>query len=312
MATRREIIKYLGTAPLILSSLPKLLGATESLTQASETQSILRKIPSSGKMLPAVGMGSYQTFNITHESEKNTELFQVLTSFFNAGGQLVDSSPMYGQSEIVLGKLISKIEPKPQLFAASKVWTYGQQMGEQSIEETRKRMQVETMDLMQVHNLRDWKVQLETLNLLKQQNKLHYTGITTSFLGQYEEFEAVMQSEKLDFVQLNYNIKVREAEKRLLPLAQDKGMGVIVNMPFEKGGLFKFVRSAPLPDWASEIDCKTWGQFFLKFIISHPAVTCVIPATSKVAHMRDNMQAMQGRLPDAKMRQEMLTYFDSL
>lgn len=305
MATRREILKYLTAAPLLSGYMPQLF-ASES------NHLILSKIPSTGEQLPSVGMGSYQTFNIDRTSEKNTELSQVLTSFFNLGGQLVDSSPMYGQSEMALGRLISEITPKPKVFAASKVWTFGQEAGQKAIEETQRRMQVDKMDLMQIHNLRDWKVQLKTLNQLKQAEKLRYTGITTSFLGQYDEFEAVMQKEKLDFIQLNYNIKVREAEKRLLPLAQDKGIGVIVNMPFEKGGLFKFVRSAPLPEWAGEIDCKTWGQFFLKFIISHPAVTCVIPATSKVAHMIDNMQAMQGKLPDDAMRKKMLTYFDTI
>jgi len=165
---------------------------------------------------------------------------------------------------------------------------------------------------MQVHNLRDWEIQLETLNQLKEQEKLRYTGITTSFLGQYDDFEAVMQKQKLDFVQLNYNIKVREAEKRLLPLARDKGIGVIVNMPFEKGRLFKFIRGVALPEWANEIGCVSWGQFFLKFIISHPAVTCAIPATSKVHHMTDNMQAMYGRLPDAQMRKKMLQYFEAI
>ena len=304
LSSRRAIIKLLAAMPLLTSSLPLIADSNSKIS--------LRKVPSSGELIPSVGMGSYQTFNITKDSSQHAALLAVLNAFFSAGGKLIDSSPMYGKSESVLGDLMSKIKPKPDVFAASKVWTFGENAGLNAISESRSRMQVSRLDLMQVHNLRDWKVQLNSLNRLKSQGDLRYTGITTSFLGQYEQFEQVMANQKLDFVQLNYNIKVREAEKRLLPLAQEKGIGVIVNMPFEKGRLFKFVRGKKLPDWAVEFDCFTWGQFFLKFILSHPAVTCVIPATSKVAHMKDNMQAMTGRLPSKKMRQKMLQFFDSI
>lgn len=305
MTTRRDLVKFFTLAPMMVAVAP-------TLRANPELPHILREIPSSGELLPSVGMGSYQTFNVAKDSIQRENLLKVLDSFFSAGGCLIDSSPMYGKSESVLGDLLTQLSLNAKVFAASKVWTYGKQAGIEAIAESQRRMQVDKMDLMQVHNLRDWRVQLNTLNQLKQEDKLRYTGITTSSLGQYKDFEEVMRKEPLDFVQLNYNIKVREAEKRLLPLAQDKGIAVIVNMPFEKGRLFKYAGTHSLPEWASEIDCTTWGQFFLKFILSHPAVTCVIPATSKVNHMQDNMQAMTGRLPGKKMRQKMQQFFDGL
>jgi len=305
MTDRRDLLKFLAVTPLLSLSSP--------LVSAFEASKIIKRpIPSSGEMLPLMGMGSYQTFNVGPDAPERENLIQVLQSFFQAKGCLIDSSPMYGRSESVLGDLVDQIAPKPNYFAASKVWTYGKQAGIEAIAETESRMKVNTMDLMQVHNLRDWQIHLPTLQEYKSQNKLRYTGITTSRVDQYSDFEDVMKSQKLDFVQLNYNIKVREAEKRLLPLAQDRGQAVIVNMPFEKGRLFKLVKGKSLPAWAAEIDCNSWAQFFLKFILSHPAVTCAIPATSKVKHMVDNMQAMTGRLPDQKMRQKMLNHFENL
>ena len=302
---RRSLLKA-------VAGLPLLAGVSPLINAFEQSQIIRRTIPVSGEAIPAVGMGSYQTFNVATDNQAKQNLVEVLKTFFTAHGTLIDSSPMYGDSEAVIGELISQLEPKPEYFAASKVWTFGKQAGIDAIKQTTRRMGVAKMDLMQVHNLRDWQVQLPTLQEMKKQGRLRYTGITTSFLGQYDDFEEVMKSQKLDFVQLNYNIKVREAEKRLLPLAQDKGMAVIVNMPYEKGRLFKVVKGKQLPEWASEFDCYSWGQFFLKFIVSHPAVTCAIPATSKVHHMKDNMMAMTGRLPDAKMRQKMLSYFENL
>lgn len=305
MFNRRHLIKALAASPL-LTMLPNFSLA------GSKTPQIFKRIPKSGEKISAIGMGSYQTFNVADSSTELANLLQVLSTFFQAGGQLIDSSPMYGNSEATLGKVLSKLTFKPKLFAASKVWTYGKQAGLDAIDVTEKRMKVEKMDLMQVHNLRDWKTQLTTLNELKSSNQLRYTGITTSFTGQYDDFEQVMKNETLDFVQLNYNLSARKAEKRLLPLAQERGLAVIVNMPFEKGRLFRRTNGKPLPEWAKEFDCQSWAQFFLKFIISHPAVTCAIPATSKAHHMVDNMTAMTGRLPDAKMRKKMMDYFLSL
>lgn len=296
----------------LAAGLPIMVAAPYSLLAASQSPKIMRKIPSSGELIPVVGMGSYQTFNVAGNEQLKKNLIQVLETFFTAGGRLIDSSPMYGQSESVLGELMSKVNPVPEVFAASKVWTYGKQAGIDSVHESQQRMQVNKMDLMQIHNLRDWKIHIQSLNKLKENKTIRYTGITTSRINQYDDFEKVMQTEKVDFVQLNYNIMVREAEKRLLPLAIEKGIGVIINMPFEKGRLFKLVKNRPLPKWAVEFNCKTWGQFFLKFIISHPAVTCVIPATSKVHHMQDNMASLVGALPDMKTRQKMYKLFEQL
>ncbi|TQV72341.1 aldo/keto reductase [Aliikangiella marina] len=311
MTSRRDVIKWLTVAPWVAAAPPGLF-ANQARSSVSLAPSIFHKIPSTGERLPAIGMGSFQTFNVGDEPAAKQRLLEVLNTFFTMGGKLIDSSPMYGQSEAVIGELIGQLTPEPSLFAASKVWTNGRQEGISAIAETQRRMQVKKMDLMQVHNLRDWQVHLDTLDEYKSQGKIRYTGITTSRLGQYDDFERVMQSRKLDFVQLNYNIKVTEAEKRLLPLAQDKGIAVLVNRPFEKGRLFKAVKNKPLPDWAKEFDCHSWGQYFLKFIISHPAVTCAIPATSKVEHMKDNMLAMSGRLPDSSMRKKMLHYMESV
>jgi len=305
MFNRRHLIKTLAASPL-LTMLPAFSSATSNMPQ------ILKTIPKSGEQISAIGMGSYQTFNVTDSPAELDNLLNVLSNFFNAGGQLIDSSPMYGNSEATLGEVLSRLSFKPNLFAASKVWTYGKQAGLDAVEVTEKRMKVDKMDLMQVHNLRDWKTQLATLNELKKSNQLRYTGITTSFNGQYDDFEQVMKNETLDFVQLNYNLSARKAEKRLLPLAQERGLAVIVNMPYEKGRLFRRTNGKALPEWAKEFDCQSWAQFFLKFIISHPAVTCAIPATSKAHHMVDNMAAMTGRLPDLKMRKKMVEYFLSL
>lgn len=304
MTNRRDFNKLIALAPLMSFFPQSVVAGTDS--------KLTRLIPSSSEAIPAIGMGSYQTFNVGNDPVRKQNLIAVLQAFFSAGGSVVDSSPMYGLSEQVIGELVAKLAPESKMFAASKVWTYGKQAGQLAILESQRRMQVNKMDLMQVHNLRDWKVHLDTLDEMKKNDQLRYTGITTSRISQYADFENVMKQRQLDFVQFNYNIKVREAEKRLLPLAADKGIAVIINMPFEKGRLFKLVKGKSLPEWSKEFDCETWGQFFLKFILSHPAVTCAIPATSKVHHMQDNMQAMQGRLPDKEMRQKMLRFFNTL
>ncbi|MGX5172643.1 aldo/keto reductase [Aliikangiella sp. IMCC44653] len=311
MIQRRDLIRCLAFTPVLGAFSGVAL--SESFKPSSLPQNVLKKaIPASGELIPVIGMGSYQTFNVPMDSPQITNLTKVLQAFFASGGSFIDSSPMYGRSEEVLGTLIKQLKLTQPWFAASKVWTYGQQAGLAAIKESATRMGRETMDLMQVHNLRDYQVQLANLNELKAKAQLKYTGITTSRVSQYKEFEAVMKSHPMDFVQLNYNIKMREAEKRLLPLAQDKGLAVIVNMPYEKGRLFKLVKGKLLPEFAKEFDCYSWGQFFLKFIVSHPAVTCAIPATSKVNHMQDNMQALRGRLPSQQQRKQMIEYFESL
>ncbi len=228
------------------------------------------------------------------------------------GGALVDSSPMYGSAETVVGDLLKNVSNKDAYFAATKVWTYGRQSGIDQMHASMRRMGVGVMDLMQIHNLRDWKIHLATLRNWKAEGKIRYIGITTSHGRFHEELEAIMKTEQLDFVQFSYNIESRTAEKRLLPLAADRGIAVLINRPFQRGDLFQKVKGRALPPWSAEFDCQSWGQFFLKFIVSHPAVTCVIPATSKVHHMQDNMAAGFGRVPTANQRRRMLSHVESL
>jgi diketogulonate reductase-like aldo/keto reductase len=309
MTSRRTLIKTLLAAPLVSLS-PHLLSTSNDAKLIQSRH--LKTIPKTGEQLAAIGMGSYQTFDVASDSAQLSNLKEVIHHFFAGGGQLIDSSPMYGNSESILGKLLSQTSNKSELFAASKVWTYGKKQGMLAVKETQRRMQVEKMDLMQVHNLRDWKLHLPTLHDLKARGKLRYVGITTSFNGQFDDFEALMRSQELDFIQINYNIADTESAEKILPLAKDKGVAVIINKPFEKGLLFNQVKGKNLPEWAKEIDCHSWAQFFLKYIISHSAVTCAIPATSKIKHMKDNMMAMQGRLPNKQQRIKMKSVFDAL
>jgi diketogulonate reductase-like aldo/keto reductase len=274
-------------------------------------QPLTRAIPSSGERIPLVGMGSSRTFDVGNDPASRAQLEQVLQVFFDSGGALIDSSPMYGSAEMVVGDLLKKIQNKKRFFAATKVWTDGKQNGIDQMLESMRLMGVATMDLMQIHNLRDWKIHLPTLRQWKQEGKIRYIGITTSHGRYHDELMQIMQSEDLDFVQFTYNIGNRSVEDALLPLAADRGIATLINRPFQRGDLFRKVKGKALPEWAMEIDCKSWGQFFLKFIVSHPAVTCVIPATSKVHHMEDNMAAAFGRLPSPSMRERMLQYFMS-
>ena len=274
----------------------------------ADTAPIRRLIPGTGESIPAIGMGSWLTFDVGDDEWIQAERCRVLQAFFAAGGRLIDSSPMYGSSEAVIGHCLEQAETKP--FAATKVWTYGHRMGIDQMEQSRRLWGVQRFDLMQIHNLLDWRTHLETLKQMKARGQIRYIGITTSHGRRHSELEQVMASEEaLDFVQFTYNLADREAEKRLLPLAAERGLGVIINRPFQGGSLFDRVEGRPLPAWAKEIDCENWAQFFLKFVISHPAVSCAIPATSRVEHMEENMGALYGRLPDAAMRQRMITAF---
>jgi diketogulonate reductase-like aldo/keto reductase len=219
---------------------------------------------------------------------------------------------MYGSAESVVGELLKKVSNKQALFAATKVWTYGKRGGIEQMQNSMRRMGVDVMDLMQIHNLRDWKIHLPTLRQWKEEGKIRYIGITTSHGRLHAELEQIMQKEPLDFVQFSYSIGNRTVEDRLLPLAADRGVATLINRPFERGELFQRVKGKSLPDWSVEFDCRSWGQFFLKFIVSHPAVTCVIPATSKVHHMQDNMSAGLGHLPTETMRRRMIDTMESL
>jgi len=272
-------------------------------------QSILRKpIPRSGELLPAVGLGTWQTFDVGAAPAERMPLKEVLREFVQRGGSVIDSSPMYGRSETVGGEIAAELGIHEQLFVATKVWTSGRDAGIRQMEESLRRLRVKKLDLMQVHNLVDYRTHLATLRKWRDEGKIRYLGVTHYHAGAYAELAQVLATEELDFVQLNYSMAERDAEERLLPLAAEKRIAVLVNRPFAQGALFNHIRGKKLPPWAKEIGCASWAQFFLKFIIAHPAVTCAIPATSKVSHLIDNMQAGAGPLPDARMRAQMVRY----
>ncbi|MEP5764051.1 MAG: aldo/keto reductase [Halieaceae bacterium] len=289
-----------------------LLGSQLNRVSSATAEIITRPIPASGELLPVMGMGSSRTFDVAPDSDTIKQLTEVMQLFFDMQGALIDSSPMYGAAESALGTVLANTQNKQKLFAATKVWTYGKEEGITQMQESSRRMGVPVFDLMQIHNLRDWQLQLATLRQWKEEGKIRYLGITTSHQRSHAELEQIMQTEQLDFVQFSYNIDNRLAEERLLPIAADRGIATLINRPFQRGALFRNSKGAPLPGLASELGCKSWGQFFLKFIIGHPAVTCLIPATSKVHHMRDNMGANFGAVPDASQRREMLKIYQAL
>jgi diketogulonate reductase-like aldo/keto reductase len=271
---------------------------------------LTRAIPSSREDIPLVGLGSWITFNVGNDPEARAASSEVMRAFFAAGGRLLDSSPMYGSAQSVIGEAVVKLRPT-RLFSADKVWTRGSEGAEQ-IAETRRRWRVRNLDLVQVHNLVDWEEHLPLLVRMKAAKQIRYVGITTSEGRRHREFEQIMRTQPLDFVQVTYNVLDREVESRILPLARERGIAVIANRPFREGALIRDVKRHPLPAWAREIDCANWAQFLLKFIVSHPAVTCAIPATSSVAHVRENMGALYGRLPDERMRRRMIAYVEGL
>ena len=275
---------------------------------------ITNEIPSSGESLPVIGMGTWQTFNVGGDTELRNQRTKVLKTFFDYGGGMVDSSPMYGSSQEVLGYALEKLGHPDGLFAADKVWTRDGSATRKSVARTRKKWGIEKFDLMQVHNLLSWKQHLPTLQKMKEAGEVRYVGITTSHGRRHGDFARVMETEDLDFVQLTYNLLNREVEDRLLPIAKDRGIAVICNRPFGGGMVVDRFQDAghPLPDWASEFGITNWPQFLLKFIVSHPAVTCAIPATTQVEHMRENMGAARGKLPDAETRKRMIQYVESL
>ena len=284
-----------------------------------------------------VGLGSWITFNVGNDTAARAQSAEVMREFFAAGGKLIDSSPMYGSSQGVIGEALQKLQAKakanaagpPQgvraplggsaahemasvgaVFSAEKVWTSSD--GAAQIEASRKLWQVPRFDLLQVHNLLAWEKQLTLLQAMKAAGQLRYVGITTSEGRRHSEFEQIMRSQRIDFVQLSYNLLDREAEQRLLPLVRERGIAVLVNRPFREGALLRQLQRHPLPGWAAEIDCSNWAQVALKFVVSHPAVTCAIPATSNPAHLRENMGAARGRLPDAALRQRMADHVSRL
>lgn len=271
-----------------------------------------RPIPSSGEIIPCVGMGTWITFDVgTNQKDINSRT-EVLRHFFAHGGGMIDSSPMYGSAQAVLGKCFKKLPPPQSLFSATKVWTPGEKEGINQMQTAEKLWGLKNFDLMQIHNLVGWKTHLKTLREYKESGRIRYIGVTTSHGRRHDELIKVMHIEPFDFVQFTYNIIDTEAENRLLPLAADKGIAVIINRPFQRGNLFNKVENKPIPAWVKEFDCNNWAQYFLKFILSHPAVTVAIPATSRTDHMDENMGALKGKLPDKAMRKRMQEYYRSI
>jgi len=295
-----------------LAALPGRRAQSQSPHGRSAAGMLTKAIPASGEALPVIGMGSWITFNVGDDAGLRAQRVDVLRAFFDAGGAVIDSSPMYGTSEEVIGHCLARIESSRPLFAATKVWTPLQMFGPGQMEDSRAYWGIERFDLMQVHNLLNWDGHLETLREDKAAGRIRYIGITTSHGRRHRELERIMLQEPLDAVQLTYNIVDREAERRLLPLAAERGLAVIANRPFRRKQLFTLLARHPLPGWAAEIDCTCWAQVFLKFIVSHPAVTCAIPATSRVDHMQENMGALYGRLPDAALRARMVRDVEDL
>jgi diketogulonate reductase-like aldo/keto reductase len=296
--SRRDVLKWMGVAGT------GVLLNGEGVA-APSSPSILRKIPSSGEALPVVGLGTSQAFDVS-SAEDREQAKVVMRDFRQLGGRLVDSSPMYGSAESVIGEVVSQLDIGKQLFLATKVWTSGREAGIEQAQESMRRMKTTKLDLLQVHNLLDVDTHLKWLREWKEKGQVRYIGVTHYTEGAYSELEKHVASKTVDFVQLNYSISEREAEKSLLPAALASGTAVIVNRPFARASLFDRVKGRRVPDWASEFDASSWAQFFLKYILAHPAVTCVIPATRNPKHLADNMQAGRGKLPDEKMRQRMV------
>lgn len=315
MVSRRKILEILGSIGLIspiLSSIEmdrliRILSPDETKDQKTEKM-LSRPIPSSGAMLPVIGLGTWLQFDVgTSDAERNP-LLRILELMIEKGGKVIDSSPMYGRSEQVVGELTQHTGRADHFFYATKVWTRGRQSGIDQMNTSFSRMKREQMDLMQIHNLVDWKTHLETLKEWKELGKVRYVGITHYTDSSHKDLEEIVRTHPIDFVQFNYSIRQRNAEKSLLDACQDSGVAVIINSPYEGGSLFGLVKDKPLPGWATEYDINSWGQYFLKFIISHPAVTCVIPGTSNPKHALDNLGAGYGPIPDQKGREKMVDY----
>ena len=300
--SRRDLLRVaLGTGACVLTG------------QFAMAETILRKpIPKTAESLPAIGLGTWQTFDVSATPSARAPLKEVLRRFVRAGGSVIDLSPMYGKSEGVVGDLATELDVRKQLFLATKVWTSGRDAGVRQMEESLKRLRTVKIDLMQVHNLVDYRTHLVTLRRWKEQGRVRYIGVTHYTASAYSELERVIASEELDFVQINYSLGERDAEQRILPLAAEKRLAVLINRPFAAGQLFRRARSKPLPAWSEEIGCKSWAQFFLKFIVAHPAVTCALPATSNLEHLIDNMRAGNDPMPNAQARERMARYADAL
>lgn len=295
---------------LLLNLLPALGAAGAFAQSAAASRPLSRPIPSSGQELPLVGLGSWIAFNVGNDPPARAQCAEVMRSFFAAGGRLIDSSPMYGSSQGVIGEALEKLGTQAQVFSADKVWTSSG--GAAQIETSRRLWRVPRFELLQVHNLLAWQEQLPLLLAMKAAGRLRYVGITTSEGRRHREMEEIMRAHRIDFIQLTYNLLDREAEQRLLPLARERGIAVLANRPFREGALLRQLQRHPLPPWAREIGCASWAQIALKFIVSHPAITCAIPATSSVAHVLENMAAAAGAMPDEALRRRMALHVEKL
>jgi len=303
--SRRELLKAgIGVGASIFLSPTRLL--------AQGTSWIQRKIPSSGESLPVIGIGTARRYEAVTTEAERAPLREVLRQFKEMGGRVIDTAPSYGTAETVVGDLVAELKIRESLFIATKLGVRGGDAGIDQLEQSFKRLRTPTIDLIAVHNLQDTQTQLRTLRQWKQAGRIRYVGITTSFERQHSEFEQTMRAEALDFIQVDYALDNRKAGQRILPLAADRGMGVMINLPFGRGRLFTAVQGKSLPPWANEFDCASWAQFFLKYIVSHPAVTCAMPGTAKVEYLVDNLGAARGRLPDAAMRRRMEGFIDGL
>lgn len=269
-----------------------------------------RSIPKSGELLPVIGCGTYVGFDVAASDVPGTELPDVVAQLYRAGGTVLDTSPMYGRAEAAIGKLLAHHGSRSETFVATKVWTKGRAAGERQMNSSMKAMGVESVDLMQIHNLVDFNEHIKTLRSWKEQGRIRYVGATHYTSSAYDELEKVMRAEPLDFVQLNYSIADRVAERRLLPLAMEKKIAVMVNLPFGSGGLLRDLRTRPVPAWAAEYGCKTWSCLLLKFILQHAAVTCVIPGTGSSQHMAENAAAGRGPAADAAFRRQLMAEFN--
>jgi len=295
---RRARRRFLTAAAAALAS----AAAGPPVRASTGAARIERPIPSTGERVPAIGLGTWITFDAGYAPGARDPLLPVMRGFVEAGGTVVDSSPMYGSAESVVGDLWSQLR-RPPLFSATKIWTLGRGAGVAQVERSMKLWGVQRLDLVQVHNLLDWRTHLPTLDAMKREGRIRYVGVTTSHGSRHDELERIMRERRLDFVQFTYSIADRDAEARLLPLARDRGIAVIANRPFDGGALLARLRGRPLPAFARDLDCASWAELALKFIVSHPAVTCAIPATSQPAHLRENMRALAGPLPDADLRE---------
>lgn len=303
-STRREFLQGLAAA----------LGGTAISAQGrgdAAPRAMLRRVVrrAGGLALPVIGMGTWNTFDVGEQQEERAPLLDVLRLFYAAGARVIDSSPMYGNAERVTGELVQQLGKQTSTFYATKVWTTGREEGIAQIERSLRLLRTAHLDLLQIHNLVDWRTHALTLRALKGEGRIRFSGVTHYTLAAHADLEVALRAEPFDFAQFNYSIATRAAERRLLPYCQENGIGVLVNRPFEEGALFMQVRNRKLPGYAAEIGCSSWAQLFLKFIVSHPAVSCVIPATSRVAHMRDNLEAGFGPQPDAKLRERMARDF---